>query len=131
MGMWGGVTNRMLMRLERSERPCEHADRQALKICCPIRANLWGEVRYVFPADQDVAHCNLRGRRSVVGEYAAACLPHLQPESAGQSVVSSTSRQSVIVHLVSDVQKRFRTTMRSPHPAHPRCIPGGAERPTF
>ena len=131
MGMWGWVANRMSMRLERSESPCEHADRQALMIRRQIRTNLWGEVQYAFAANQDEAHCNLRGRWSVVGEYAAVCLPHLQPESAGQSEVSSTSQQSVIIHLVSDVQKRFRTTMRSPHPAYPRCIPGGAERPTF
>ena len=50
MGMWGGVANRMSMRLERSESPCEHADRRSLMIRRPIRANLWGEVRYAFAA---------------------------------------------------------------------------------
>ena len=89
--MWGGVANRMLMRLERLERSCEHADVRSEMARRPIRANLWGEVQYVFSADQNVTHCNLRGLQSVVSEYAAACLPHLQPESAGQSVVSSTS----------------------------------------
>ena len=44
MGMWGGVANRMLMRLERSESPCEHADRRSEMIRRLIRANFWGEV---------------------------------------------------------------------------------------
>ena len=44
MGMWGWVANRMLMRLERSESPCEHADRRSEMIRRPIRANFWGEV---------------------------------------------------------------------------------------
>ena len=45
MGMWGWVANRMSMRLERSESPCEHTDRRSEMIRRPIRANFWGEVR--------------------------------------------------------------------------------------